>query len=50
LTLLVPADPENPATVEAFSAALMDVCAKNRPEEVSITDLLPQPKRRRRTA
>jgi hypothetical protein len=25
--LLVPADPENPATVEAFSAALLDICA-----------------------
>lgn len=25
--LLVPADPENPATAEAFSAALLDICA-----------------------
>lgn len=25
--LLVPADPEDPATVEAFSAALLDICA-----------------------
>lgn len=25
--LLVPADPDNPATVEAFSAALLDICA-----------------------
>lgn len=57
IELLVPADPEDPATVEAFSAALLDICAaRNNNAQLkaetqanqrgyfeAFKDLLPQP-------